>query len=162
MLLLLVHGCYSKERKVVRGWRWRCSKRWRERSSCWEPENPPLFLLLSLLLPSFLKKSPPSLFSLLCSISLISPFLFCFSSLLFCLCFLFLSPFSRLASLSVTALPLFLDDDGAVGGGWEERWRRWWRCNGGSSPPSSILLFHSPFSLLFLFLLFCPSSSPLK
>jgi hypothetical protein len=36
MLLLLVHECYSKERKVVRGWRWRCSKRWRERSSCWE------------------------------------------------------------------------------------------------------------------------------
>jgi len=42
-------------------------------------------------------------------------------------------------SLSVTALPLFLDDDGAVGGGWEERWRCWWRCKGGSSPPSSVL-----------------------
>jgi hypothetical protein len=66
MLLLLVHGCYSKERKVVRGWRWRCSKRWRERSSCWEPKNPPLFLLLSRLLPSFLKQISP-LFSVLLS-----------------------------------------------------------------------------------------------
>jgi len=143
----------------VRGWRWRCSKRWRERSTCWEPENPPLFLLLSCLLPSFLKKSPPIYF--LSFVLFLLSLLF-FSSLLSCLWFLFLSPFSHLASLSVTALPLFLDDDGVVGGGWEERWRHWWRCNGGSSPPSSVLFFHSPFPLLFPFLLFCPSSSPLN
>jgi hypothetical protein len=31
-----------------------------------------------------------------------------------CLCFLFPSPFPRLASLFITALPLFLDDDGAI------------------------------------------------
>jgi len=81
MLLLLVHGCYSKERKVVRGWRRRCSKRWRERSTCWEPENPPLFLLLSRLLPSFLKKSPPIYF-LSSVLFLLSLLFFFFSSIL--------------------------------------------------------------------------------
>jgi len=60
--------------------------RWRERSSCWEPEMDDFFLTLDLLRSLFF-----------------SPF----SSLLTGLCFLFLSPFSRLASLSVTALLSF-------------------------------------------------------
>jgi len=59
--------------------------RWRERSSCWEPEKDDFFLTLDLLRSLF----------------------FFFSSLLSSLCFLFLSPFSHLASLSVTALLSF-------------------------------------------------------
>ena len=70
--------------------------------------------------------------------------------------------FLMVAAIVGGAMVVLFCDGSSVGGGWEERWRRWWRCNDGSSPPSSVLPFHSPFSLLFLFLLFCPSSSPLK
>jgi len=84
--LLLLWFCWRWAVLMVA--EWRCCygggrrPRWRERSSCWEPENPPCSCFV------------PSLF-------------FCFSSLLSSLCFLFLSPFSRLASLSVTALLSF-------------------------------------------------------
>ena len=129
----------------MRGWRWRCSKRWRERSSCWEPENPPLFLLLSRLLPSFLKKISPPLYFLSFVLFLLSLPFFFFVFLLFYLASVFYSFLPSLVSLPSLSLPSLLLQNFA---------------------PSGFPFFRfcslPVFPCSFLFFLFCPSSSPLK